>query len=279
MNIGIIGLGYWGKITLKTLVQLGYQNITVCETSPVDWSFLGSKYKVIDNYKNLDCDKVFVLTPANTHFEICNYFLNKGIDVFCEKPLTLSTHTCRELYEVAEKNCCQLFVDWLFTFNSSVHKIKSLIERWGKPRSIICNRMNWGPERYDVNARWDLASHDVSILSYLLDDKPLDVRWFDFKRDIKSNQNDSAVGIITYEGTVAQINVSWKHGTKNRLYTMEFEDRILYWDDSTCSITCSGENYSEVSEPPLHVSIKSFMNGYSNKDITMIITEILQHES
>jgi predicted dehydrogenase len=279
MKIGIVGLGYWGRIILKNLVQLGYKNITVCETATIDWSFIGSKYKVVDNYKDLDCNKVFVLTPATTHFEICKHFLSKGVDVFCEKPLTLSTDTCGKLYDIAEDNKCQLFVDWLFTFNQSVHKIKSLIKEWGSPRSIICNRMNWGPERDDVGARWDLASHDVSILSYLLEETPSDVKWLDFKRDPKSNQKDSVVGIITYKNTVAQINASWKHSLKNRLYTIEFDDRILYWDDSTGSIIYSGESYNELSESPLHVSIKSFMNGHMDKEMTMRVTEILQHES
>lgn len=279
MKIGIVGLGYWGKIILKNLIQLGYQEITVCETAPIDWSFIGSKYRVVDDYRELNCDKVFVLTPAKEHFKICKYFLSKGVDLFCEKPLTLSTKTCEELYKVAEVNKCQLFVDWLFTFNQAVHKIKSLIAEWGKPKSIICNRMNWGPERHDVGARWDLASHDVSILSYLLEDKPVDVKWLDFKRDPQSKQDDSVVGIITYKETVAQINASWRHSLKNRLYTIEFEDRILYWDDSTGSIICSGESYNEFSKSPLHISIKSFMDGYANKEITMMITEILQNES
>lgn len=279
MNIGIVGLGYWGKIILKNLVQLGYQNIIVCETEPVDWSFIGSKYKVVNDYKDLDCDKVFVLTPAETHLDICKYFLNKGVDLFCEKPLTLSTKTCEELYKIAKDNNCQLFVDWLFTFNQAVHKIKSLIAEWGNPKSIICNRMNWGPERFDVGARWDLASHDVSILSYLLEDEPVDIKWLDFKRDPQSKQDDSVVGVITYKETVAQINASWKHSVKNRLYTIEFEDRILYWDDSTGSIICSGESYNELSESPLHVSIKSFMSGHVNKEMTLAVTKVLQHES
>ena len=44
------------------------------------------------NYKkcSTDLDWVFVLTPNKTHYKICEFFLKKGVNVFCEKPLTLS---------------------------------------------------------------------------------------------------------------------------------------------------------------------------------------------
>ena len=127
MKIGLIGLGYWGKIILKNLEQLGYKDITVCESKDVDWSLIGSKYKLCKDYKKLKCDKVFVLTPATSHFDICSFFLQKGIDVFCEKPLDVESKNCEKLFNLAEKNGSYLFVDWLFTFNPAVKEIKNLI--------------------------------------------------------------------------------------------------------------------------------------------------------
>ena len=40
-TIGIVGLGYWGKIILRNLRQLGYKNITVCEKDDIDWHDMG----------------------------------------------------------------------------------------------------------------------------------------------------------------------------------------------------------------------------------------------
>ena len=276
MKVGIIGLGYWGKIILNNLRELGYTDIVVCETQPIDWAVIGSKYKTIKDYKKMKCDKVFVLTPATTHYSICEFFLKQGVDVFCEKPLDQSGTKCQELYTLAENNKATLFVDWVFTYNPAVHKIKSLIKEWGRPTSIIANRMNYGPVREDVNARWDLASHDVSIACFLLDDEPEDIKWLDFKRSRSSVTDDSTVGILSFKDTVVQINASWHHSVKNRLYTIEFKDRILYWDDSTGSIICAGESYSERGESPLHVSINSFMKGETNSNITLQVTKILQ---
>ena len=51
MKIGLVGLGYWGKIILRNLRELGYKDITVCEQQPVDWSQIGSKYRLVKDYK------------------------------------------------------------------------------------------------------------------------------------------------------------------------------------------------------------------------------------
>jgi predicted dehydrogenase len=275
MKIGIVGFGYWGKIILNNLRELGYNDIVICEKQPIDWDSIGSKYKIVKDYSQLKCDKVFVLTPATMHFDICEHFLKQGIDVFCEKPLDQSSAKCKKLFSIAKKHGAILFVDWLFTFNPAVHKIKSLIKEWGKPTNIIANRMNYGPVRHDVNARWDLASHDVSIACYLLDETPHTTQWLDFKRDATSEQEDSVVGILSFENTCVQINASWAYNTKNRLYIFEFKEGFLYWDDTTKTIIWGTESLEVDKTSPLHNSISSFFSRHSVSDPTLEITSIL----
>ena len=268
-------MGYWGKIILRNLIELGYSDIIICEEKEIDWSYIGSKFPVEKNYKKVECDKVFILTPATTHYQICDYFLSKGVDVFCEKPLDQNSDRCEKLFELARKKNAVLFVDWLFSFNPAVQQIKSLIKQLGKPTNIIANRMNFGPERFDVNARWDLASHDVSIACFLLDESPKSVKWLDFKRNPKSKQDDSVVGILSFEKTCVQINASWSYNIKNRLYTIEFDQGFLYWDDSNQSILLNSELINVNKESPLHNSINQFFLNKSNKKLTQIVTDIL----
>jgi len=276
MKIGLIGLGYWGKIILKNLEEMGYRDLVICEKQEVDWQEVGSKYPLVKDYRDLGgCDKVFVLTPATLHYEVCKHFLERGVDVFCEKPLDLSSELCRNLFSIAAKNESVLFVDWLFVYNPAVKKIKSLISQIGKPKNIIANRMNYGPVRHDVNARWDLASHDVSIASYILDEEPKNVQWLDFRRDSSSAKEDSVVGILTFENTCVQINASWSFGNKNRLYTLEFDSGFLYWNDSTRTLTWGGEDLNVEAESPLHNSIEAFLSGKTNESLTLEITKIL----
>jgi len=53
MKIGLIGFGYWGKIILKNLENIGEKNIVICDTNfPTNGSDI--KYETISDYKDLD---------------------------------------------------------------------------------------------------------------------------------------------------------------------------------------------------------------------------------
>jgi len=276
MKIGIVGIGHWGKIILRNLRELGYKDITICEEKEINWHEIGAKYRHVTDYKKLDCDYVFVVVPVGGHYEICKHFLEKSVNVFCEKPLDLKLERCIELYDIAEKNNSRLFVDWLFTYNPAVHKIKTLIGSLGNPKSIIANRMNFGPVREDVDARWDLASHDVSIACYLLDEEPQASQWINFKRNPNSTQNDSTVGLLQFSGTNVQINASWSYGMKNRMYIIEFENSFVYWDDNTGTILYGSDVLPTDRESPLHNSIRTFISGnFNQQNLTLNVTKAL----
>ena len=93
------------------------------------------------------------------------------------------------------------------------------------------NRLNLGPERHDLNDRWDLASHDVSIIQYLFSEIPRNVKWTDYKRNRNSEQEDSSLGLLVYNNFVASINVSWNYRKKVRECVFEFEKFFVVWDD------------------------------------------------
>lgn len=285
MKIGIIGFGYWGQIITKTLQEMGYSNFVICEPNPIDWdrSGLGSKYKVEDSYKNIDCDKVFVATPATTHYEIVRYFLENGVDVFCEKPLDLNAGNCENLYRIAEANGAKLFVDWIFTFNPQLLHIKKLISdnSMGKLQNIFMNRLNFGPVRDDVNARWDLASHDVSILLWLLEEFPDSYEWKDYN-NLGGSTDDSVLGLLNFSGVNAVINASWSFPKKDRMCYFVFDGGLVVWDDISKQVhidqLVSQNDFSGI--PPLIFSIGSFLNDTNfdygiQKRITLDVVKIL----
>ena len=117
------------------------------------------------------CSHVFIATPAETHYALVKKALQNKCHVFCEKPLTTSAKETFELYEEALKSKTDLYVDWIFTCNPAVREIKRQIDAGllGDLSYASMNRMNLGPVRHDVSARFDLSSHDVSILSYFIE--------------------------------------------------------------------------------------------------------------
>ena len=240
MKIGIIGCGYWGKIIINNLLQMGYNDLILCDEKKVSLN-LGSKFKVRKDYRKIKCDKVFVLTPATKHFEICKYFLEKGVDVFCEKPLTDSPYACTILYNIAKKNNTKLFVDWIFTYNSQVNTIKKIYNSGilGEIKHVNMSRQNFGPKRFDVDAKMDLATHDISILFYLFNKQLEEIHWIDYNRDPNDKQNDSALGFLTFSNFKAIINVSWHHSKKDRMCFFDFENGYIEWDDTRKSLNLS----------------------------------------
>ena len=224
MKLGIIGLGYWGKILYKTLAKIDAEIVT-CD--PINKEADFSRYEDLDK-----CDKVFIATPVSSHSEVCRYFISKGIDIFCEKPLVMSSMEAIDLYNLARINSCNLFVDWVFTYNNQVNLIKQLIHSdiatYGSLKSVSMNRQNFGPVRDDVTAKYDLASHDISIVIHLLNKTPDRVNWIGYKRNKYSNTNDSCHGLMQFKDVTVQVNASWHYGKKDRLCIFEFERDFLF---------------------------------------------------
>jgi len=280
MEIGIVGMGYWGKIILRNLENLGKTDIIVCDISfPEKGSY--QDYPAINDFNQMNCEYVFITTPTDTHFEICKSFLEKGIKVFCEKPLTTSSAEAELLYDIALKKETIIFTDWIFTFNSHIETIKRDYEsgKLGKIRSIFMNRLNLGPERFDVNARWDLASHDISIIQYLFAEEPIAIKWNDYKRNNKSKQDDSCLGLIQFNDFLACINASWHYRKKVRECIFEFDNYFIVWDDykrfleyedsTNLSFPIYSGNLSypcSEYQEPLKNAIKAFFS-FSNEDV------------
>ena len=114
MRVGLIGYGYWGKILHSKLLKISSVKFIVT-----------SKYSYSDKLKNVDW--VVVATPSQTHYEIVKDCLNQGVNVFCEKSLTLDYQTSKELYDIAEKNGCKLYVDDVFFYRDKLDELKQSV--------------------------------------------------------------------------------------------------------------------------------------------------------
>ena len=99
-NVCLFGYGVWGKKVYSTLKQIKSIN----------------SIQIIKNRrdkKKIDLNKldwILITTNTNTHYNIAKKYLNMGIDVFCEKPLTNNIKKDLKLYKIAKKNKCKLYV-------------------------------------------------------------------------------------------------------------------------------------------------------------------------
>jgi predicted dehydrogenase len=178
-------------------------------------------------------DGVAIATPVNTHFPIAKACLESGKHVLVEKPLASSAQEGEELVQIARKNNLQIMCDHIFCYTGAVRKIKEVIQSatLGELLYFDSVRVNLGLFQPDVNVVWDLASHDISLVDYLVDEKPVLVSAHGVSH---TNSNIENVAYITlrYESPfIAHFHVNWLSPVKIRMTMIGGSEKMLVWND------------------------------------------------
>src|SRR5258708_25119824 len=181
-----------------------------------------------------DVDGVVIATPVRTHYQLAREALLHGKHVLVEKPLTTSVSEAEELVALAEKQQRILMVGHTFEYNPAVNELRKLVQSGdlGKIYCIEAERVNLGLFRSDINVIWDLAPHDISILLYLLGQKPDRVK-VQAHAHLQSRIHDVAhLDLCFADGMNAHIHVSWLHPCKIRRVTVIGDKRMVVYDDT-----------------------------------------------
>ena len=160
-KVGIIGCGYWGKILEKNLKDIS--NI----------KFISKlKKEYLPKLKSVDW--VFIATPDQTHYTIVKECLNQNVNVFCEKPLTLTYKESKNLYKLANKKKLKLYCDDVFNYRKENKHLQDYLNtnpdefyiKWEK-----FSRTDYGS--YVFSNFYNLAWHDLYLLYPYLKNKKL----------------------------------------------------------------------------------------------------------
>ncbi len=179
-------------------------------------------------------DGVIIVTPVKTHFALARQALLHGKHVLVEKPLTTSVAEAEELVALAEERQLILMVGHTFEYNPAVNELRKIIQggELGNIYSIETERVNLGLFRNDINVIWDLAPHDVSILLYLLNQKPEHIK-VQAHAHVQKHIHDTAHLDLEFAGGMsAHIHVSWLHPCKIRRVTIIGDERMAVYDDT-----------------------------------------------
>ena len=212
----LVGLGNFGKNILRTLKEINWSPVIVCDTDPKKLEGL-TETRLSNNLNdiiNSGADVVFVATPAKSHYQICETLLNAGKHVFVEKPITLSLRETNNLITIAKNNNCILSADYTFCWDVSTDWLKE--QDFGDITSVSSIRTNWGSFETDVGVIYDLAVHCIS-LAYSLFGLPISVQTFG-SIDSQTNQNEEALVILKYKSFDFKSIVSRKSIHKTRLF-------------------------------------------------------------
>jgi len=109
---------------------------------------------------------VSVAVPTRFHFQVARDFIEAGIDVLVEKPLTADIAEARDLVAAAEANNAILQVGHLERFNPAIRRLEGVIK---EPKFVECHRLAPFVERgTDVDVVLDLMIHDIDVISSLV---------------------------------------------------------------------------------------------------------------
>ena len=220
-RFGVIGCGYWGPNLIRTFAQ--NRECQVIAVADSDWEKLKPIRLLYPTVRAataadelLESDKIDALaiaTPISSHYPLAKETSRRGKHVLIEKPMAATVRQSEELIELAAEQKRVLMVDHTFVYSGAVRKIRNLIEtgELGEIYYYDAVRINLGLFQRDLNVLWDLAPHDFSIVSYLIDKEPVSisavgsapVRWDGWRRE--------SIAYITVEyadGTLAHIHVS-----------------------------------------------------------------------
>lgn len=261
IELAVIGCGRWGPNHIRTFANLAGANVRYAVDLAEDRLARIQKrfptVKTISDYSSILDDPrlsgVVVATPTSTHFEIVANALRAGKHVLCEKPLCTTAREASQLRELAETSHRVLMVGHIFLFNAGIEKVKALVNdgTLGKLEYLAAVRTNLGPIRHDVNAAFDLATHDIAIFNWLTDATPLRVSAVG-GAFLQPSVEDVVFVTLTYpDGVLGHIHASWLNPQKVRHITVVGTNMMVTWNDLrlTTPVALFDKGAQPISEP------------------------------
>jgi predicted dehydrogenase len=213
----------------------------VVDSSPERRAFVEANFpfsRAIETHQTVledpSVDGVVIATPAASHFSLVRDALDAGKHVFVEKPLATKVAEVDELSNRATKRNLVVMTGHTFVYNSAVRYVKRLIDagELGELRYIYSQRLNLGRIRSDIDALWNFAPHDISIIQYWLDDpEPISIGRQGMAY-MQEGIEDVVFLNLEYPGKViANIHVSWLDPQKVRKMIIVGSRKMVVYDD------------------------------------------------
>jgi predicted dehydrogenase len=238
LKTAVIGVGYLGKFHAQKYAQLPDSAlVAVCDNNADIAQAIADEHgvEVYTDYRDLigKVDAVSIVVPTQKHYEVAKVFLDNGVHVLLEKPITSTVEQARELVAIADRNKLVFQIGHLERFNPAVMALDDVLK---EAQFIESHRIApFNPRGADVNVILDLMIHDIDII-------------LDFVRSpvksiqangvpVLSNDIDVANARIQFEnGCVANVTasrVSMKSERKMRIFqpdayiTIDFQNKKL----------------------------------------------------
>jgi predicted dehydrogenase len=122
-RLGFLGVGWIGRSRLEAIERSGAA-VAVAVADPAVAGCLGS----LDELLDLELDGLVIATPSAMHFEQALAALERGLPVFCQKPLTLDGPTARRVVDAAREADVLLGVDFSYRYTAAAQQMRRVVE-------------------------------------------------------------------------------------------------------------------------------------------------------
>jgi predicted dehydrogenase len=238
-RIAQVGLGQWGRNLARNFDELA-DLVWLCDIDEICRTDAAERYPSARVTASLDdvladetVEAVVVATPVPTHYELARRALEADKHVFVEKPPAMRAAEMEDLCELAEERGRVLMPGHLLLYHPGVRKLKEIVDsgELGDVLYVYGNRQNLGTFRTNENALWSLGVHDLSVLLFLIDEEPSDVRAHG-NAFLSAGVEDVVFCYLRFpSGKMAHMHLSWLDPHKIRRITVVGNERMAVFDD------------------------------------------------
>jgi predicted dehydrogenase len=234
-----VGLGQWGKNLARNFADLA-DLAWLCDLDDAQHDGLAQRYpqarltsKFDDVLADDSVEAVVIATPVPTHYDLARRALEAGKHVFVEKPPAMRGAELEDLCDLSEERGLVLMPGHLLLYHPGVKKLKEIVGsgELGDVLYVYGNRQNLGTFRTNENALWSLGVHDLSVLLYLIEEEPSEVRAHG-NAFLTGGVEDVVFCYLNFpSGKMAHMHLSWLDPHKIRRITVVGNDRMAVFDD------------------------------------------------
>lgn len=241
-GIAVIGCGYWGPNLMRNFSDNPRSYVRwLVDRDAARLERFADRFPQARRTTNLaealadsELKAVAIATPVSSHFPLARQCLAAGKHVLLEKPMAQTVAECDELIALAERNQLALLVDHTFIYTGAVRKIKDLVQagELGDIYYFDSVRVNLGLFQHDVNVVWDLAPHDLSIMDFVLPQRPTKVAAHGACHVPGSHiENIAYLALKFADDTIAHFHVNWLAPAKIRRIIIGGSKKMLVYDE------------------------------------------------
>lgn len=241
LSVAVAGCGYWGPNYVRNFSESSRSRVVAVADPRQDrLDAISRRHLGIQTTRDFgdlladeELDAIAIATPVSTHYELARAALEAGKHVVVAKPMAAAVVEAEQLNKIAQRVGRTLLVDHTYLYGAPVRKIREVLVSGdlGEPYYFDSVRVNLGLFQQDVNVIWDLAAHDLSIVTYLFDREPLSVHAVGASHSPSGHEDVAYVTLNFTDSLIAHCHVNWLSPVKIRQTLVAGSERMLVWND------------------------------------------------